>query len=81
MKDKSINVTYKAIYEQANDLDELIDYYNTLFYFSKKIFRTDVKDEDVDNVLNEAFLYLYDENDVIRVWRASSENEVIPYTK
>lgn len=52
VKDKSINVTYKAIYEQANDLDELIDYYNTLFYFSKKIFRTDVKDEDVDNVLN-----------------------------
>ena len=52
VKAKSISLTYKAIYEQASDLDEMIDYYNTLFYFSKKLFRTDVKNEDVDNVLN-----------------------------
>lgn len=49
---KSINVTYKAKYDQADNMDEMIDYYNTLFYFSKKIFRSDVKNEDVDNVLN-----------------------------
>ncbi len=52
LKAKNINVTYKAEYDQADDLDEMIDYYNALFYFSKKLFRSDVKDEDVDNVLN-----------------------------
>ena len=52
LKTRSITVNYKAEYSQANTIEELIDYYNTLYYFSKQLFRADIKNEDVDTILN-----------------------------
>ncbi len=49
---KIVNVDYKAVYEEAENLDELIEYYNTLYFFSKQLFRADVTNDDIETLLN-----------------------------
>lgn len=49
---KSVSINYNAKYDEADSLEEMIDYYNTLYFFSKNMFRRDVPSEEVDNVLN-----------------------------
>jgi len=49
---KSVSLNYNASYDEANSLEEMIDYYNTLYFFSKNMFRRDIQSEEVENVLN-----------------------------
>jgi len=51
-KEKKVNLNYNAKYLEASSLDELIDYFNTLYFYSKKMFNTEVKSEEVENILN-----------------------------
>ena len=52
LNEKNINVNFSAAYDQASTLDELIDYYNSLYFFTRRMFRTDEKNEDIDTILN-----------------------------
>lgn len=49
---KTVNVDYSAAYNQAKSLEELSDYYNSLYYFTKKMFVADSKNEDIDTIMN-----------------------------
>ncbi|MFR2265786.1 MAG: immunoglobulin-like domain-containing protein, partial [Clostridium sp.] len=78
-------------YEVINARDEYLDIENP----RKDIFAIQIKgsdgnvkfektiqgnDKGTTEKLKELNNVLYDENDIIRVWRAGSENEVIPFT-
>ena len=52
LKEKKVTMSYNAKFIEASSLDELIDYFNTMYFFSKKMFRTDVESEEVENILN-----------------------------
>ena len=52
LKANTINVNYSSDFDHASDLEELIDYYNTLYFFSKMLFKTEEMNKDIDNILN-----------------------------
>ena len=52
LTEKKVTMSYNAKFVEASSLDELIDFFNTLYFFSKKMFRTDVESEEVENILN-----------------------------
>lgn len=51
-KEKKAVLNYNAKMEKADSLDELIDYFNTMYFLCKKMFGTDVESEEVENMAN-----------------------------
>lgn len=52
LKEKRVTINYNAKYIESSCLDELVDYFNTLYFFSKKMFRTEMESEEVESILN-----------------------------
>lgn len=52
MNVQKIHLNYNANYAGANSIEEMIDYYNTIYYFLRTLFKNGIDDEAINNVMN-----------------------------